>query len=61
MGRTKKQVLTDPILSKGHSHPIKRVKPEVCPNCEGVGKVPGRIGNDKVQWECRVCKGIGEL
>ena len=53
-GRTKKQVMTDPILSKGHGHPVKRSEPKICPDCKG------RCYTD-TGMECYTCDGEGEI
>ena len=59
MSKTKKQVMTDPILRKAHRHDSKRDKvPRICPTCFGTLKWIDTHGNEV---ECPDCAdGIAE-
>lgn len=52
---TKKQVLTDPILKKGHVHEEKKGEPVVCQKCDGTGWL--RLWN----VNCNKCDGEGVI
>ena len=54
---TKKQVMTDPLLRKGHVHRQSYAEPDVCPACGGTGFFVG----DNDEEECRTCQGTGEV
>lgn len=54
MSKTKKQVLQDPLLRKCHEHKPKVSEPEVCPYCEGRGKLDNHD-------DCYNCQGTGEV
>lgn len=51
---SKKEVMTDPLLRKGHRHPMRQIEPEVCPDCKG----RGYLANEE---ECSRCGGTGEI
>ncbi len=65
----KKDIMTDPILRKGHGHQTKKeaYHPEVCPKCKGwgflvdpsVGEEHAKLGAGLV--DCAHCAGMGEL
>ena len=51
---TKKDIMTDPILKKGHKHKLKEVVPAICSSCKGTGLIHSNI-------ECHACDGEGEV
>lgn len=51
---TKKEIMTDEILKKGHAHALRKNEPRICPNCKG----SGFFGAAK---ECPTCEGDGVL
>jgi DnaJ-class molecular chaperone len=57
MSRTKKDILTDPLLSKGHSHILKGHEPDVCPQCGGTGTLDD-VYNENI---CPQCEGEGVI
>jgi len=50
---TKKDVMTDDILKKGHAHKPKVSEPDICPYCSGLGTI--------YDMECEACQGTGEI
>lgn len=63
--KTKKQILTDDLLKKGHVHKDNCPLPEVCGNCSGHGTVIINSHalthrDEYVQIMCPVCGGTGE-
>lgn len=63
--KSKKDVMTDPLLKKGHSHKIKMTKEEkICTSCDGVGIYYAECQtcqNGVVQEECPTCGGEGVI
>jgi len=57
MSKTKKDVMTDPLLRKAHAHPLKYPEPIVCPDCKG----SGCEHNNKHTTMCKTCQGLGEI
>lgn len=51
---TKKEVMMDPLLKKGHAHKPRLSEPDVCPDCKG----RGYLANEE---ECSRCGGTGEI
>lgn len=51
---SKKEILADPILRKGHAHKMKELTPEVCPDCFGKGVLEDGE-------ECPTCQGLGVI
>lgn len=49
----RKQIMTDPILRKGHAHGIHEYEPQVCPDCRGMSTYNNVI--------CPTCDGEGEI
>lgn len=49
--KKKKDILADPILSKGHPHAEKEILIQVCPTCRGFGYVDMN--------DCPECGGAG--
>jgi DnaJ-class molecular chaperone len=60
MGKTRKQILTDPILKKSHTHKEKDRVPKVCPKCRGTG-ASGILGGGNTPEACSKCRGLGEV
>ena len=62
---SKKDIMTDPILRKGHGHQTKKeaYRPEVCPKCRGYGyfSITNDNGEPKGATYCSYCAGMGEL
>ena len=58
---SKREVMMDPLLSKGHMHrPTSAYVPALCPSCKGVGVVQVKYGGDSVV-DCEDCQGEGVL
>lgn len=55
---TKKQVMTDDLLHKGHVHKQSPGEPEVCPYCNGFGWIATK---DKIVEDCLFCETTGEV
>jgi DnaJ-class molecular chaperone len=58
MGFTKKEIMTDPILKKGHVHKDKKKEnPKLCTACKGRGwdTEAGKLAS------CFKCKGEGYI
>lgn len=55
--KTKKEVMTDPLLKKGGAHRIMDVVPEVCTACSGRGSIPQKGG--QLPKICIQCGGEG--
>ena len=56
---SKKDVLTDPILRKGHVHKQRVSEPDVCPDCLGTGTITDRYVGTTI--DCPTCEGSGEI
>lgn len=54
MSKTKKRVLTDPLLGKNHYHKVKEFLPVPCRICQGTGV---NVVNAE---DCARCDGTGE-
>lgn len=52
----KKEIMTDPILKKGHVHSEKSRAPAICRECSGTGFL--WKGTD-IENECPRCEGLG--
>lgn len=56
MGRTKKDLVTDPIHRKAGPHKEKKKEPKVCPECKGdyysfADEICSRCKNEGVVYE----------
>ena len=57
--KVRKTVPTDQYTCDTQVHKVKKVEPEVCPDCGGWGTLPnGFDGNPEM---CRSCQGTGEI
>ena len=52
MSKTKKEVMTDPLLRKGAIHATYEEVEKLCPDCGG-------LGIDSHGMECTFCQGTG--
>jgi hypothetical protein len=57
VSKTKKALMTDPLLNKGHVHKDKQLEKDICYVCDGWGYLPEH-GEDE---DCHICGGSGTL
>ncbi len=58
MSKTKKEILTDPLLRKGHVHRRRQAVPKPCPACHGLGTYGDFERNIH---DCELCDASGIL
>ena len=56
MKKTKKEILADPLLMKGHRHVDRAYVEVLCPQCGGYG-----ILHDDSYTDCEFCGGSGVI
>lgn len=64
MSKSRRNVLTDPLLNKSHPHKEKELMPQACRDCGGTGFIPWD-SEDPIQTGeaedsfCETCGGEG--